>query len=563
VDPLSFQGSLLRTSTTTELSEQETTNRQGRLDYNLVPSPVTVKGAPGFLVGVVDAMPGFIRRSEFARALRTARLRVNPAQLRWSVNFVDNRTSRFAYRAPVALPSDSALRPLEGIVKTLRADAGIDLRPFNSLSLRANLTTNRDLQDYGDSTAVGRLLLRERRELAGLDVGFERQRTLTTGFNVTPVFTSWLRPRFIMSTSFTFNRDPNQRIPVRADGDSAGAFRAPETIGNSRRTEVGATFSLDRLVAGAVGDSSFVARIFRGIQPIDLSYSRDLRSTFDRVRFDPSLHYQLAFGWAGSFRSRNGILASSAGDATAISAGGAVRFPLGLMLRLSFRDQETLTWTLRATQHEQAQVISRSREWPSGSLAWTLSPRGGIRRVLSIVNASARYAETRTENVQPGLAGGEGSMAESRGTAVAPAVTLTWRGGIVTSLQYSTSTSDAVTSGNISRRDQADWNASVNFAFRMPRSLVRLPNEIRATLGYSTSTVAACLIQAGTDECVPVSESYRSTIDVRLDTGLSSQVRGGANFSYAITAQRHLSREFSQMVFSVFAEIFLVSGQLR
>jgi hypothetical protein len=30
-----------------------------------------------------------------------------------------------------------------------------------------------------------------------------------------------------------------------------------------------------------------------------------------------------------------------------------------------------------------------------------------------------------------------------------------------------------------------------------------------------------------------------------------------------ITAQRHLSREFSQMVFSVFAEIFFVSGQVR
>jgi hypothetical protein len=62
---------------------------------------------------------------------------------------------------------------------------------------------------------------------------------------------------------------------------------------------------------------------------------------------------------------------------------------------------------------------------------------------------------------------------------------------------------------------------------------------------------------------VPVSESYRSTLDVRMDTGFSSQVRGGANFSYVINGQRHLSREFSQMVFSVFAEIFFVSGQLR
>lgn len=563
VDPFSFQGSIFRASTTTQLSDQETTNRQARVDYNLVPAPVTVKGAPGFLVAVVDAMPAFIRRSEFARALRTARLRVNPAQLRGSVNLVDNRTSRFAYRVPVTLGSDSALRPLEGLVKTLRADGGIDLRPFNSLSLRANITSNRDLQDYGDTTPVGRLLQRERREFLGMDVGFERQRTLSTGFNVTPVVTSWLRPRFIVSTSFTLNRNPNQRVPVRELGDTAGAFRPPETIGNSRRTEVGATFSLARLVGGALGDSTVFARIFRGVQPIDLSYSRDLRSTFDRVAFDPSLHYQLAFGWSGSFRSRNGILASSAADATTIAAGGAIQLPLGLTLRLNFRDQETFAWSLRANQNEQAEVITRFREWPSGSVAWTLSPRGGIRRVLSIINASARYIESTSENVQPGLAGGEGSVAETRSKALAPSVTLTWRGGIVTTLQYSTATSDGITSGNTSRRDQEDWNASLNFSFRMPRSLLRLRNEIRTTLTYSTSTVAVCLVQAGADECLPISETYRSTIDARLDTGFSSQVRGGANFSYVITAQRHLSREFSQMVFSVFAEIFFVSGQLR
>jgi len=60
-----------------------------------------------------------------------------------------------------------------------------------------------------------------------------------------------------------------------------------------------------------------------------------------------------------------------------------------------------------------------------------------------------------------------------------------------------------------------------------------------------------------------VSDSYRSAIDARLDTGFSSQLRGGASFSYVVTAQRHLSREFAQTVFSVFAEIFFVSGQLR
>ena len=563
VDPFSFQGAIFTATTTTELSDQRTVNRQGRVDYNNVPQPVTVKGAPGFLVRLVDRMPGFIRRSEFAQALRRSRLRVNPAQLRGALTLVNNRTTRFAYRVPIALGSDATLRPLEGIVNTLRGDAGLDLRPFPTFTLRGNITTSRDLQDYGDSTSIGRLLQRERREMLGLDVGFERQRSMTTALNVTPALSSWLRPRFIMSSSFTFNRDPNQRVPVRELGDTAGAFRAPETIGNSRRTEVGATFSLSRLVGGAFGDSTVFAKIFRGFQPVDLSYSRELRSTFDRVPFSPSLGYQLGFGWIGSFRTQNGVPASSAGDLTAITVGGAVQFPLGLTLRLNFRDQETFTWSLRAGQTEQTEVTARSKEWPSGSLAWTWSPRSGIRKIISIVNASARYVQNRSQNRQAGLAGGEGSTAETLGKAFSPSVTLTWRGGIVTTLQHNTARTDGVTSGNTSRRDQEDWNASLNFAFRPPRSIVRLPNEIRTTLSYATSTVVVCLLQANATECAPISDSYRSALDVRLDTGFSSQVRGGANFSYVITAQRHLSREFSQMVFSVFAEIFFVSGQLR
>jgi hypothetical protein len=511
----------------------------------------------------VDALPGFIRRSEFARALRASRLRINPAQLRGRLTLTNNRTSRFAYRVPIALDSDASLRPLVGLTKTLRGDAGIDLRPYPTLTLRADLSTTRDLQDYGDTTVIGRLLQRERQQVLGLDVGFERQRTMSTGINLTPAVASWLRPRLVVGTGFTFNRDPNQRIPVRVDGDTAGAFRTPETISNSRRTEVGVTVSPARLAAGAFGDSTVFARLFRGIQSVDVAYSRDLRSSFDRVPFSPPLGYQLGLGGLGSFRSRAGTPASAASDLSTLTAGGSVQFPLGLQLRLNYRDQESFTWSLRSGQAEQTEVAARVREWPSGTLSWTWSPRSGIRRFLSIVNASARYVENRAENVQAGLAGGESSSGSTIGKAFAPSLTVTWIGGVVTSFQRGKSTSDQVTSGNTSRRDQSDWNASLSFGFRPPRSLLRMSSDIRTTVSYVTSTTTVCLRQAGSEECLPVSESYRSAIDARMDTGFSSEVRGGASLSYVITAQRHLSREYAQTVFSVFAEIFFVSGQLR
>jgi len=179
------------------------------------------------------------------------------------------------------------------------------------------------------------------------------------------------------------------------------------------------------------------------------------------------------------------------------------------------------------------------------------------------VNASARYVENRSENVQSGLAGSEGSTGSTLSKAFAPSITVTWLGGVVTSFQRSISTSDQVTTGNTSRREQSDWNGSLSFGFKPPRSIMRLPNPIRTTVTYTTSTVTVCLLQAGSSECLPVSDSYRSAIDARLDTGISAQVRGGASFSYVVTAQRSLSREYAQTVFSVFAEIFFVSGQIR
>ncbi|MDH3497735.1 MAG: cell surface protein SprA [Gemmatimonadota bacterium] len=563
VDPLSLQGSLFRAQTTTELSEATSTNRQLRVDYNNVPTAVTVKGAPGFLVNLVNGLPTFVRTSEFAKALRGARLRVTPAQVRGAVTLTNNETSRFTYRVPVVLASDAALLPSRGITHTLRSDGGLDLRPFPTLSLRTDISSTRDLQDYGDTTAIGRLLQRERRDLLGAGVGFERQRIITTALNVSPAIASWLRPRFLLTTRFTFNRDPNQRTPVRLDGDTAGAFRLPETLANTRRRELGLTVAPGRLLANLVGERTALGRAFLRIQPVDVAWSRELRSSFDRPPFGAPLGYQFALGGLESFRAREGVLATSAGDQRSRTAGGGVQLPLGLSARANYREQEAFTWSARGGATEQTELVQRSTEWPSGSVSWTYSPRWGLRKVVSIVNANVRYVENETSSEQPGLAGGEASSTASTSRAVGPSLTLTWVGGIVTTFQLNDAQTNAITSGNTTRRDQDDWTATVNFAFRPPRSLIRLRNEIRSTLSYTSSAVVVCLLRAGSDECTPISDSRRSALDIRLDTGFSPQVRGGANFSYVVTEQRHTSQEFAQMVFSVFAEVFFLSGQLR
>lgn len=563
VDPLSAQGTLSRSHAVGELSDATVSNSQVRVDYNNVPSATTIRAAPGFVRGLVGGMPGFIRNSEFGRSLRDARLRVTPTQLRGALTFVNSRAERLAYRVPVDIPSDSALQPLLGLTRSLRGDASLDLRPFQTMGLRADLSSTRDLRDYGDTTVVSRLVGRERRQLAGLDMGFERQRAFSTSINVAPVISSWLRPRFAFGSSYSFNRDPNARNPVRLDGDTAGGFRPPTAFSNSRRREVGATVTPERLVASILGDSSLVTRLFRRIQPMDVAFLRDRRSSFDRPPFDAPLGYQLGLGTLEDFRFRNGIPATAAGENNAVTAGGGLLLPLGLSARANYRDQRSITWTRRLGQAEQGQVTQRSREWPSLSLSWSLNTSRVLGGVVSIINANGRFSETRTESRQGGLAEGQESLTETRAHAVAPSVTITWIGGVVTAFQLNRSTTDQITAGNLTRRDQEEVGGSANFAFRPPRSLVHLSNDIRSTLSYSRSVTDVCLIRAGTTECSPVSNSRRTTLDIRMDTGFSSQVRGGLSFSYIVTEQRHTSSELAHVIFTFFAEVFFATGQPR
>ena len=154
-------------------------------------------------------------------------------QVNFTSLLTDNSTVRTSFRVPVRLAGDTVIVPNRSIVHTWRNGASVALRPFSTFSARVAYASTRDLQDYGDSTTVGRLLASQRSTFLGSEVGFERRRSLSTGINLNPVVSSWLRPRISATTNFTFNRDPNNKQAVRTDSDSTGEFRVPELPGRT------------------------------------------------------------------------------------------------------------------------------------------------------------------------------------------------------------------------------------------------------------------------------------------------------------------------------------------
>ena len=328
VDPISLSGSYQTAENITLLGESESRNQRARLSYQLRPERKTVRVAPRFLRGFVSSLPSFISESEFGRALQNSRLRYNPLQVGLTTTLTDNITTQRSFRVPVIVATDTSLGSNVRVIKTLSSDVSVRLQPFTTMQLGGSFGSTRDLQNYGDSTTVGRLLRTQRREFAGMGVGFERQRSFGTSFSVRPVINTWLRPSVRLESSFNLTRDPTSRTAVRTEGDSTGAFKVPEAIGNRRLTELSSNFDLYRMVESVFG-SGFPSRLVRGVELATVSWRRERTSAFDRVPFETDLRYRLALGGLDEFLSQNGVTATSATNSETWTLTAGTRLPLG------------------------------------------------------------------------------------------------------------------------------------------------------------------------------------------------------------------------------------------
>ena len=71
-----------------------------------------------------------------------------------------DRISAGAYQVQVRRPQDALLQPVENLSNLWRNNAGLSWQPFGMLTLSGDLVSTRDLRDYSDSTALGRLAAR-------------------------------------------------------------------------------------------------------------------------------------------------------------------------------------------------------------------------------------------------------------------------------------------------------------------------------------------------------------------------------------------------------------------
>ncbi|MGH7520636.1 MAG: cell surface protein SprA [Gemmatimonadales bacterium] len=537
LDPVSISAAYNSGGSRSELSRASGSSYGVNLQYALVPGARTVR-------------------------IAGANIRINPSAVTLRSGLTGADAQRFTFTVPIARVDDT-LPPSLSKTRLWRNSGRVDLLPVVGVQVSLEAASTRDLRDYGDSTTISRLMRQGRGSLLGQDIGTETQRSLTTFFTVTPRIAAWIRPRASLTSGFLFTRDANARQPVRADGDSAGAFRVPVAFNNNRRFDAGTQLDLRRLAQAILGDSTRLAVWLARVAPVDVSYGRQRSSTFNRAGDAPDFGYQLALGGMDGFRRVGGLLATSAIENQTITAGGGIALGLGLRANGTYRRTQNVAWTLRAG--EQVPLRARTQDWPNGTISWSIAPSArAIARIIPRVAAQVTFRRSETQSEQPTFGSGGGAVVtRTLDRTLIPSVSLTLFRGVILTTDLSRTRGDRLAAGSLFRTERDGQNATLTFAFRLPGGVGRWRSNIRTTAGYSVMANTTCLRSAGQETCVPYVDSRQTQAQLTMDTDLPSNMSAGLQMAYVLNEERQTNRKISQFVITAFVQLSASVGQIR
>ena len=554
VNNLALTGSYITSSSTSEFDSGKSSAITGELDYNLAPRP-RESSTPGWLRGAIEHLPGWLRETELLRSLHDAKIRWNPALVRFTSAYARDEDRRQSFSLPVALGGDSA-RQVLGLENVWRNTAALELRPFQTMSARFTVSTLRDLRDYGDSTGVSVLAGAERQRFLGMDVGLERERQMSAVVSVAPPLAPWVRPRIDFSANFSLLRDPNARSLAREPGgsDGDGDFRLPRRFSNGQGLSITATLDIPRAIALYSGDSSVLRSLAKYLSPVDVQWRRDLRSAFDGVGFDPSLGYQLALGGEDAFRASDGVLATSAGVSHNLVLAHSLFLPLGFTVTDRYSRVRSTSWS--RVVDVQTLLDAEQEVFPDVSVRWNYTPPPSLQELLTSIGAQVGARVTSARSFQP--TSGDASELFGEGLRVEQTLrqypingSLTWAilGGFSTSAGWTRADRREVRSGGLIEGSQNDVSADIAKSFPLPRSWNLQSNLLRTRLGYQSSHTQSFFVQDTTER--RVTDNGRWAVMVNADSDVSQTLSLSLLLMRVLTYDDAYDRRFSQTVFSV------------
>lgn len=465
--------------------------------------------------------------------------RVAGARLRWTPESVavdgeylkrDLRTARFD--RIVRTPADSATTARDVPRRLLAASARIGLRPLESLAAEASLTSGRDLLDVARLSGepeVRRLLERERRRLAGLDVGWEVDRRLATRLAYQPRLTEWARASVQANTLYLSERNPDltgrrtsaaSRAGASAAQADAGASQADTALSLLRNAgaqrDVSARLSLDpgRMGRDGAERGAFAAWLRRSVDPLTLTWSSGVASRFDRDPVSPGAIYELGWGSRERFLRIGTDTAATLGERDRIAVLGGVRLPGSASVRLSYDRSLAETLDTRSDRDVLRRVWPDVHAEISG---W--APPGFLSAAVERVSLGSGYRR-ETRALTFGAEARQDRFREDREVPLSAA--LAFPAGLDVSYRGRLNRGESADPTGDTRRESGSHAVVVSLRLRSPLRAFRdrgAPMRVALDVGYQDEVQCRVAVQGG--PCVSFIDQLERSASLSLD----SQVR--------------------------------------
>jgi hypothetical protein len=539
----------------------------GALTYSRDIKPHDFDVMPGFIESLLRLLaPGGIEKSDFFSRLVGARLRFTPDRVMFSTSYFGQERRTYQYQQIIELESDTLVLPIEAPRKALDADANILFTPFNTLNASFGLRTSRDLlpaHRASTRTAERSALEEARSGLAGVDLGWEASRSLTSSVNWAPRISTWVRPTVTLNTRFSTDRNPSY-IEILSTGPDSTAilqrrFQADRQL--TRAVEFMPHMFFRTLISDTTGMAGSIGKLLSGLQPITVRLNTALGSQFERETQRPGLGYQFALGDLESFRLLGIDSAITATETARLEARTGVKFSKNAQLDLTYSDVQLQSFDQRGGARNQNDVT-----WPNLQLSWselplpsfikTILPRVGGRLSFERVSKRHEFGSTisnhRGEN-EYRIPFSFNLLLPAR---VIASYTGTWSEG-----EKDDPTGDVETNG-------FTHTMTLSGTFKPPGSLAaKMDQPIRTQLSLSQNTSTQCRFRqvgmtADDTQCIPYIDFQNRTVNFTLDTYVSQMIVG-LQMSY--TGRQDyvgIRRGSSQFQLGLFGEFNLNVGQI-
>ena len=517
-------------------------------------------------VGFLDAArppsePGGIPVRLFGDA--PTMLRLAPSYVRVSSALVRSEDRRSSYLKPSAAGDDPRTLA-RGDQRLWRSTTALEWKLLPAVTARWDASTVHDLRNYDGSNLNAIAAKRERGELLGLDVGLERERTMTSSVTIAPAIQSWLRPRLALGSTYGMLRDPaNQSLVVGTGSSDEPLPRLVRRTGNTQYLTAAVTIDAGLGVARWLGEESAWTRAARVVRPFDVTVSRNQLASYDGVPVAPGVGFQLGLGGAESFRSLEGFVASNAGASTDLVVANALALPGGVAITNRAQRTNSRHWNRRGTDR-QTRIEGDQSVWPDVGVRWSGTPPM-LRGMFSTLGLSARaLRSTQTWTTPSDLVNGSAEVRRSQQVSLplSASVVTAW-GNIGLSGTYAYARRVDSLPGSVTRGRTSDLVTDVSKAFPLPAAW-RLPAPLRTRMSWqetlAENTVSNAAVVGARSR---LTDNGRRAFNLNLDTDLSETVTFSVQGSRIATFDRNFNRRIVQTIFTAVFQLQFFAGATR